>query len=101
MAGLIWVKYAKPGGARGQRNKSTIYGIKTVSRLAPPTMEKRRARAMVGTIEFGRSAFSCIGIDRKLNVPSLIGIPHQFDLVIDGSRFSCRVARRKKDRSRF
>src|SRR5947209_15232467 len=58
-------------------------------------MEQRRApRRRVlkaGTIEFGRSALSCVVRDRsdtgaKLDVPSPIGIPDQFDLVTDGSR---------------
>src|SRR3954447_16465227 len=88
-----------------QRIKAQYLRNKTVSRLAPPTMEKRKAPRhrvfKAGTIEFGRSAFSCVVRDRsdvgaKLDVPSLIGIPDQFVLVTDGSRFSCRVVWRAR-----
>jgi hypothetical protein len=68
-------------------------------------MEKRKAPRhrvfKAGTIEFGRSAFSCLVRDisevgAKLDVPSLIGIPDQFVLVTDNSRLSCRMVWRKE-----
>ena len=70
-------------------------------------MEQRRAlRRRVlkaGTIEFGRSAFSCVVRDRsdtgaKLDIPSPIGIPDRFDLVTDGSRLRCRLVWRGENR---
>ena len=71
-------------------------------------MEQRRApRRRVlkaGTIEFGRSAFSCVVRDRsdtgaKLDVPSPIGIPENFVLVTGGLRLPCHVVWRKKTES--
>jgi hypothetical protein len=71
-------------------------------------MEKRKARRhrvfKAGTIEFGRSAFSCVVRDRsdvgaKLDVPSLIGIPDQFVLVTDGSRYPAVLYGEQKDGS--
>jgi hypothetical protein len=70
-------------------------------------MEQRRApRRRVlkaGTIEFGRSAFSCMVRDRsdtgaKLDVPSPIGIPERFVLLADGLRLPCHVVWRKENR---
>jgi len=61
-----------------QRHNPALYGIKTISRLAPRTMENRKASRhrvfKAGTIEFGRSAFTCVVRDRsdvgaKLDAP--------------------------------
>jgi hypothetical protein len=63
----------------------------------------RRRVLKAGTIEFGRSAFSCVVRDRsdtgaKLDVPSPIGIPGCFVLFAEGSRLPCHVVWRKENR---
>jgi hypothetical protein len=58
-----------------------------------------------GAIEFGGSAIDCTvrnlsKIGAALDVPSPVGIPDKFDLVIptDALRFACRVVWRKAQR---
>ena len=65
----------------------------------------RRRVLKAGTIEFGGSAIDCTvrnlsEIGAALEVPSPVGIPDKFDLVIptDALRFACRVVWRKAAR---
>ena len=58
-----------------------------------------------GNIEFGGGAIDCSvrnlsATGAALDVPSPIGIPDNFDLVVssDGLRFACRVVWRKAER---
>jgi len=58
-----------------------------------------------GTIEFGGSAIDCTvrnlsATGAALDVPSPVGIPDKFDLVVssDALRFACRVLWRKAQR---
>lgn len=73
-------------------------------------MGEKRARPRhrvlkAGTIEFNGSAIDCTvrnlsATGAALNVPSPVGIPENFDLVVssDALRFACRVVWRKAGR---
>lgn len=65
-----------------------------------------RRRVLKGaTIEFDRSAFSCAvrnlsEFGAALDVPSSVGIPHEFQLVIQANQLThqCRVVWREEKR---
>ena len=65
----------------------------------------RRRVLKAGKIEFGGSVIDCTvrnlsKVGAALDVPTPVGIPDQFDLVIpsDALRFSCRVLWRQRIR---
>ncbi len=65
----------------------------------------RRRVLKSATIEFDRSAFSCAvrnmsEFGAALDVPSSLGIPHEFQLVIETNQVTrqCRVIWRKENR---
>ncbi len=65
----------------------------------------RRRVLKSATIEFDRSAFSCAVRNlsesgASLDVPSSVGIPHEFQLIIQADQVTrnCRVIWRKENR---
>ena len=73
--------------------------------MAEKRKSNRRRVLKGGIIEFERSAFSCTVRNLSesgaaLDVPTLVGIPHEFNLLIESNPFirPCRVIWRKQNR---